>query len=224
MLASEGATGLFVAGSKEGQRPPGEPHVYGWTAMLTAMTTDPALSAEDKQKVVTYTSSATSPETFLQSIYWSQCQKNSVQKDWIKSQCSVDSILCLIIKAMNSRRAKEKFGQAPAGDNVRRTSTYARRSLMQAGQQLLTSWIRLKMPSNVQSGTGDRGGQRLLTSWVRLKSSSAPTVSSAPVSAMEYTSPAPEVYAATVPVVENIFPAPVAILSNSEHRSSLEDQ
>ena len=30
MLASKGATGLFVAKSKEGQRPPGEPHVYGW--------------------------------------------------------------------------------------------------------------------------------------------------------------------------------------------------
>ena len=29
MLASKGATGLFVAKSKEGQRPPGEPHVYG---------------------------------------------------------------------------------------------------------------------------------------------------------------------------------------------------
>ena len=76
MLASKGATGLFVAKSKEGQRPPGEPHVYGWAAMMTAMTTDPALSAEDKQKVVTYTSSANSPETLLQSIYWSQFKKN----------------------------------------------------------------------------------------------------------------------------------------------------
>ena len=107
---------------------------------------------------------------------------------------------------------------------IGRTSTYARRSSMKAGQQLLTSWIRLKMPSNVQSGTGDRGGQRLLTSWMRPKSSSAPIVTSAPVSAMEYTSPAPDVCAATVPVVENIFPAPVASLSNSEHRSSLEEQ
>ena len=76
MLASEGATGLFVANSKEGQRPPGEPHVYGWAAMMTAMTTDPALSAEDKQKVVTYTSTANSPETLLQSIYWSLFKKH----------------------------------------------------------------------------------------------------------------------------------------------------
>ena len=49
MLACKGATGLFVSKSKEGQRPLGEPHVYGWAAMMTAMTTDPALSAEDKQ-------------------------------------------------------------------------------------------------------------------------------------------------------------------------------
>ena len=75
MLASKGATGLFVAKSKEGQRPPGEPHVYGRPSMMTAMTTDPALSAEDKQKVVAYTSSANSPETLLQSIYWSQFKK-----------------------------------------------------------------------------------------------------------------------------------------------------
>ena len=91
-------------------------------AMMTAMTTDPALSAEDKQKVVTYTSSANSPEALLQSIYWSQFKK-TFQKDWIKWQCSVDSqtqpILCLIIKAMKSGGAKEKFGQAPAGGNVR---------------------------------------------------------------------------------------------------------
>ena len=76
MLASKAATGLFVAKSKEGQRPSGEPHVYGWAAMMTAMTTDPALSAEDKQKVVTCTSSANSPETILQSIYWSQFKKH----------------------------------------------------------------------------------------------------------------------------------------------------
>ena len=50
-------------------------------------------------------------------------QKKTFQKDWIKWQCSVDSqtqpILCLIIKAMKSRGAKEKFGQAPAESNVR---------------------------------------------------------------------------------------------------------
>ena len=61
-------------------------------------------------------------------------------------------------------------------------------NIMQAGgkgrQQLLTSWIRAKLPCFVQLGTGNRGGQRLLTSWMRPKSSSAPTVSSVPVSAM----------------------------------------
>ena len=75
MLASKGATELFVAKSKKGQRLPGEPHVYGWAAMTTAMTTDPALLAEDKKKLVAHTSSANSPETLLQSIYWSQFKK-----------------------------------------------------------------------------------------------------------------------------------------------------
>ena len=87
--ASQAATGLFVTKSKEAQRPTGEPHVYGWAAMMTALTTDPALSSEDKQKVTAYTSSANSPETLLQSIYWTQFKK-TFQKDWVKWQCSVD--------------------------------------------------------------------------------------------------------------------------------------
>ena len=119
--ASKAATGLFVTKSQEGQRPPDEPHVHGWAAMMTALTTDTALSAEDKQKVVAYTSSANSPETLLQSVYLEPVQK-TFQKDWVKWQCSVDPqtqpILCLIIKAMRARSAKEKFGQAPAGGNV----------------------------------------------------------------------------------------------------------
>ena len=121
MLAIKGATGLFVSKSKEGQRPPGEPHVYGWAAMTAAMTKDPALSAEDKQTATAYMFSVNSPETLLKSIYWSQLK--TFQKDWIKWQWSVDSqtqpILCLIIKAMRSRGAKEKFGLATAGGNVR---------------------------------------------------------------------------------------------------------
>ena len=80
-----------------------------------------------------------------------------------------------------------------SGEQRSRTSTYARRSVMQAGgkggQQLLTSWIRPKMPSIVQSCTGDRGGQRLLTSWMRPKSSSAPEVSAATVPVVEISSP-----------------------------------
>ena len=103
MLASKVATGLFVTKSKEGQRPPGEPHVYGWAAMTTAMTKDQALSAEDKQTATAYMSSVTSPETLLQSVYWSQFKK-TFQKNWIKWQCSVDSqtqpILGILIKDM----------------------------------------------------------------------------------------------------------------------------
>ena len=106
------ATGLFVTKSKEGQRPTGEPHVYGWAAIMTASTTDPALSSKDKQKVAAYTSSANSPETFLLSVCWSQFKK-TFQKD------QTQPILCLIIEATNARGAKEKFGQAPAWGNVR---------------------------------------------------------------------------------------------------------
>ena len=119
--AIKGTTGLFVTKSKEGQRPTGEPHVYGWAAMMTALTTDPALSSEDKQKAAAYTSSANSLETLLQHLLEPVQKKN--QKDWVKWQCSVDPqtqpILCLIINAVKARGAIEKFGQAPAGDNMR---------------------------------------------------------------------------------------------------------
>ena len=77
---------------------------------------------------------------------------------------------------------------------------------------MLTSWIRPKM-----SGTGDRGGQRLLTPWMRPKSSSAPTVSAAPVTAMmEYISPALEVCAATVPGMEISSPTLAASHAETE--------
>ena len=84
--------------------------------------TDPALSSEDKQKSggihVQREFTGDSPTD----VYWSEFKK-TFQKDWVKWQCSVDSqtqpILCLIIKATDARGAKEKFGQAPAGGNVR---------------------------------------------------------------------------------------------------------
>ena len=60
----------------QGHWPTGEPPVHGWAAMMTALTTDPALSSEDKQKVAAHTSSANSPQTLLQSIYWSQFKKH----------------------------------------------------------------------------------------------------------------------------------------------------
>ena len=106
-----------------------------------------------------------------------------------------------------------------SGGQRSRTSAYVRRYVMQAGgkggQQLLTSWRR-PMPSTAQSGTGDRGGQRLLTSWMRPKSSSAPTVSAAPVTAMEYISPASEVCAAKVLVVEISSPTLAASHAETE--------
>ena len=176
---------------------------------MTAMTTDPALSAEDKQKVVTNTSGANSPETLLQSNYWSQFTKNISER---LDQVAVFSGLPDSTHLVPHHQSHEIDGSqrevrpSSRGRQRSRNSTYARRSVMQArgkgGQQLLTSWILPKRPSIVQSGTGDTGGQRLLTSWMRPKSSSATAVSAAPVTAMEYIFPALEVCAALVPVEE----------------------
>ena len=120
--ASKTAMGLSVTKSKEGQRPKGEPHVHGWAAIVTALTKDPALSVEDKQTATAYVSSVNSPEVLLPSVYWSHFKK-TFQEDWTKWQCSVgpqtQPVLHLLIKAMKSRGAKEKCGQAPAGGNVR---------------------------------------------------------------------------------------------------------
>ena len=160
--------------------------------LMTALTADTALSAEDKQKVAACTSSANSPETLLQSTYWSQFKKNISE-----GLCQVAVFSGLpnsahLVPHHQSHEVEGRQGEVRPGSSGwqrSRTSTYARRSVMQAGgkggQQLLTSWLRPKMPSTVQSGTEDRGGQRLLTSWMRPKSSSAPTVHAAPVTAME---------------------------------------
>ena len=116
--ASKAATGFSVTKWKEGQRPMGEPHVYGWAAIVTTLTADQALSPEDKQIATAYMASVSSPEALLQSVYWNQFKK-TFQRDWVRWQCSVDSktqtIMHFIIKAMVSRKAKEKFAQAPAG-------------------------------------------------------------------------------------------------------------
>ena len=108
--ASKAVTGLFVTKSKEGQRPTGEPHVYGWAAMMTALTTDPALSSEDKQKVAAYTSSANSPETLLQTIYGASCGPPD------------SAHLVRHHQSHESEGAKEKFG---ANSNKYSTIFYA---------------------------------------------------------------------------------------------------
>ena len=154
-------------------------------------------------------------DPLVQSIYWSQFKKNISEG---LGQVAVFSGLPDSAHLVPHHQSQEIEGRQtvrPGSSGQRsRTSTYARRSEMQAGgkggQQLLISWIRPKMPSTVQSGTEDRGAQRLLTSWMRPTSSSAPTVYAAPVTAMQYISPAPEVCAATVPVVENFSP-PLAV-------------
>ena len=101
------------------------------------------------------------------------------------------------------------------------TSTDARRSAVQVGQQVLTSWIRPKMPSFVQLGTRVRGGQKLLTDWMRPKSRSAPTVPFAWVSATEHVSPIHEDGAEFFSSQES---TPSASLPTLEHQFRLEDQ
>ena len=110
--------------------------------------------------------------------------------------------------------ARLQRGATFANSNI--CSTICNGAGGKGGQQLLTSWIRPKMPSTVQSSTEDRGRQRLLTSWMRPKSSPAPTVSAAPVTATEYISPSPKVCAATVLVVEISCPALAASYAETE--------
>ena len=152
--------------------------------MMTALTTDAAFSAEDNQKVAAYTSSGNSPETLWQSIYWSQFKKY-FRRIGSRGQCSVDPqtqlILRLIFKAMKARGAKEKFGQARAGGNVRELQMLddpkTQAGKKKGGQQSLTSWLRPKVPSAARTSVEDsKGEQRLLTSWMRPKSSPAPAV------------------------------------------------
>ena len=80
-------------------------------------------SALSRRQIATaYMASVSSPEALLQSVYWNQFKK-TFQRDLVRWQCSVDSktqtIMHFIIKAMVSRGTKEKFGEAPAGVNVR---------------------------------------------------------------------------------------------------------
>ena len=100
------------------------------------------------------------------------------------------------------------------------TSTDARRSVVQAGQQLLTSWIRPKMPSLAQMGTRVKGGQKLLTDWMRPKSSSTTTMAPAQASAVEQL-PSTQEDVVFFAVQEDTPPASLPAL---EHRFSLEDQ
>ena len=101
------------------------------------------------------------------------------------------------------------------------TSTDARRSVVQAGQQLLTPWIRPKMPSFAQLGIRVKGGQKLLTDWMRPKSCSAPTMPLESASATEHVSPMPEDGAEFLSAQEI---TPSASLPMLEHQFSLEDQ
>ena len=100
----------------------GEPHVHGWAAIVTTLTADPALSPDKTKFATTYMASVSSPEALLQSVYWNQFKK-TFQKYWVKWQCSVNSktqtIMHFIIKAMVSRKAKEKVAQTPAGGGER---------------------------------------------------------------------------------------------------------
>ena len=199
---------------RRAKRPTGEPHVCGWAATVTTDQHSPQKTSRKWRH--------TRPARIHRSLscrapIGASSKKN--QKDWVKWQCSVDPqtqpILCLIIKAMKARGAKEKFGQAPVGGQRAGTPTDARRCIARAGdnrggQQSLTSWIRLKMPSTVRTSAEDsRGGQRLLTPWMRPNSSPAPAVHAAQAPVVGYISPVPAVtHTASAPVVKYISPAP----------------
>ena len=213
--------GTFRDQSKEGQQTPGgEPHVYGWAAMMTALTTDTALSAEDKQKVAAYTSSANSPETLLQGIYWSQFKKK-ISEGLTGSSGSVpwtpqtQPILCLIIKAMKARGAKEKFGQAPAGGNVRELQQMLddlQRKLDRKKRRTAIADF-LAATKDAKYCTDEYRRQRRRTAAIdlldatKVTSSSSSVCCAGPCRGIHF---APEVCAATVPVAENISTVPAA--------------
>ena len=175
----------------------GEPHVYGWATIMTALLLRRQAGSGGMHVQREFTGDSPA-ERLLEPV-----QKNISEGLF---QVPVLRGLPDLAHLVPHHQSQREVRPSSSGGQRSRTSTYARRSVMQAGgkggQQLLTSWLRSKTPSILRTSAGDRGGQRLLTSWMRPKSSSAPTVSAAPVTAMEYLSPAPEVCAATLPVVE----------------------
>ena len=163
-----------------------------------------------------HTSSANSPETLLQSTYWSQFKRHEGLGQVAVFRGPPDSAHLVPHHRSHESEGRQRVRPGSSGGQRSRTPANARRSIPQAGdkkggQQSLTSSLRPKTTSTAQSSTGDSGGgQRQLTSWMRPKSSPAPAVYAAPVLVVEYIYPASEVCAATVPVVENISPAPAA--------------
>ena len=163
--------------------------------------TDTALSAEDKQKV------AVEPVPKFISEGLSQV---AVFRGPPESAHLVPHH-----QRHESEGRQREVRPGSSGGQRSRTPTNARRSITQAGdkkggQQSLTSWLRPKTPSTVQSSTGDSGGgQRLSTSWMRPKSSPAPAVYAAPAPVVEYIPPDPAgSYAEPAPVAEYISTVP----------------
>ena len=152
MQASKAATGLFVTKSKEGQRPPGEPHVYGWAAMMTALTTLRGRHAESGgihvQREFTGDFCRASTGASSKNHFRRTGSRGSVP--WIPPD-SAQLVPHHQSHEMEVRQREVRPGSS--GGQRSRTSTNARRSVMQAGekggQQLLTSWIRPKTPSTV---------------------------------------------------------------------------
>ena len=123
MLASKGATGLFVAKSKGGTATSGRAacswmggHDDGYDHGPSTLGGRQAES-DDIHVQCKFTGDSLA-EHLLEPV-----QKNISEGLGQVAVFSVASqtqpILCLIIKAMKSRGAKEKFGQAPAGGNLR---------------------------------------------------------------------------------------------------------
>ena len=132
-------------------------------------------------------------------------------------------ILCLIVKALKARGAKEKFGQAPAGAtfaNSNKCSTIYNASWRQEGRTAIADLLATTKDAKYctveyRSTEDSGGGKRLLTSWMRPKSSPALAVHAPLAPVVEYISPAPAVnHTASAPVEKYISPAPVVRYSS----------
>ena len=114
---------LFVTKSKEGQRPTGEPHVYGWAAIMTALTTGPStLLRRQAESGGIHVQRQFTGDSFAERLL------EPVQKTHFRRTGSSGSVpwtprlspFCASSsKPLNARGAKEKFRPGSSGGNVR---------------------------------------------------------------------------------------------------------
>ena len=143
---------------------------------MTALTTNPALSSEDKQKVAAYMSRA-----YISCRASTGASSKNISEGLghvaVFRGLPDSAHLVPHHQSHESEGCQKEVRPGSSGVQRARTPTDARRSFTQAGdngggQQSLTSWPRPNTPSIVRtSAEHSRGGQRLLTSWMRPESS-----------------------------------------------------